>query len=83
MKHFALALLMALSSFAAYSTEVQDLDHKKINGPECIRYLNKKLHIKFSESYQICSMKSEDLKVCLIKNSKKSKNEKATNCFKK
>lgn len=83
MKQFSFAVVLVLFSFTVHSSEKQVINLEKINGPECLTHLKKSFKFKASEAYQICSMKSEELKVCLIENRKLSQNELLKVCHKK
>lgn len=83
MKIFFIAISSLILPLSVNAENNQILDKVKLNGPECVSYLNQDLKIKFSQAYQICSNKTEERKICLVVNNKKSDKEKMNTCFKK
>ena len=79
MKRNVLSILFILISCSAMAA-TEKIEVKKLTGPECTKYLKDRFKYKLAESYQICSLKTDEAKVCLIKNRKLSKDKLAKKC---
>jgi hypothetical protein len=79
---FSILIFPALLITTSLHAETR-ISKNKINGPECTTHLIKVLNIKPEEAYQICSSHSDEVKVCLIQNSKLSKKEILKKCHTK